>query len=93
MPQSDALAPVPSNGVTPMNEDPTDGYGEPSANARTTGGTVDFFSTLGTERKKPPRPDRPDPEKVSILRTYFLAVYMIQIASTSIASCHLPQRA
>ncbi|TBU47785.1 CwfJ C-terminus 1-domain-containing protein-like protein [Dichomitus squalens] len=63
MPETTLLAPSPSNGGTPMNEDPTDGYGEPSANTRTLGGTVDFFSSLGTERKKQPRPDRPDPDK------------------------------
>jgi len=39
-------------------------YGEPAGDSRTLGGGVDFFSGLGTERKKPPRPDRPDPEKV-----------------------------
>ncbi|KAI1789572.1 CwfJ C-terminus 1-domain-containing protein-like protein [Ganoderma leucocontextum] len=67
MPQSDLPAPASSTGGTPMNEDPMDGYGELSTNARTTGGTVDFFSSLGTERKKPPRPDRPDPDKPLIV--------------------------
>ncbi|KAF8967089.1 CwfJ C-terminus 1-domain-containing protein-like protein [Flammula alnicola] len=41
-------------------------YGEPSGDARTLGGGVDFFSSLGTERKKAPRPDKPDPEKPKI---------------------------
>ncbi|KAF4617441.1 hypothetical protein D9613_005999 [Agrocybe pediades] len=43
-----------------------DGYGEPSSSARTTGGGVDFFSSLGTERKKPPKPDQADPDKLKI---------------------------
>ena len=42
----------------------TSGYGESSSNARTMSGTVDFFSSLGTEKKKKPPPDRPDPSKV-----------------------------
>jgi hypothetical protein len=43
-----------------------DGYGEASGDARTLGGGVDFFSSLGKERTKA-RPDKPDPEKVVIL--------------------------
>ena len=34
----------------------TEEYGEPSTNARTAAGGVDFFSSLGTERKKKPIP-------------------------------------
>ncbi|PCH40153.1 hypothetical protein WOLCODRAFT_136692 [Wolfiporia cocos MD-104 SS10] len=45
----------------------TEDYGEPSQNARTTSGTVDFFSSLGTDvRKNKPKPDRPDPDKPHI---------------------------
>jgi hypothetical protein len=38
----------------------TDGYGEETVSTRTLGGDVDFFSTLGTERKrgKPAEPQR-----------------------------------
>lgn len=43
--------------------DVTEGYDEPSSSHRMEGGT-DFFSSLGTEKKKPPRPERPDPDKV-----------------------------
>ncbi|KAJ3512300.1 hypothetical protein NLJ89_g3592 [Agrocybe chaxingu] len=43
-----------------------DGYGEPQTSSRTLGGGVDFFSSLGTERKKPPRPDKTDPDKPTI---------------------------
>ena len=65
MPESNLPAPASSTSSIPTNDDPMDGYGEPSTNARTTGGTVDFFSSLGTERKKPPRPERPNPDQVS----------------------------
>ncbi|KIY45639.1 hypothetical protein FISHEDRAFT_48891 [Fistulina hepatica ATCC 64428] len=41
----------------------TEGYGEPSDNHRTLGGGVDFFSSLGTEIKKKPKPQQPDPDK------------------------------
>ncbi|OCH91871.1 hypothetical protein OBBRIDRAFT_752448 [Obba rivulosa] len=45
----------------------TEGYGEPSQDARTMTGGVDFFSNLGTERKrKPKEADRPDPDKLHI---------------------------
>jgi hypothetical protein len=41
----------------------TDGYGEETTSTRTLGGDVDFFSTLGTERKrgKPAEPQRVGP--------------------------------
>ena len=64
MPPSTPTIPISPSRGTPMDEDPMDGYGEPSSNARTTGGSVDFFSSLGSERKKKPQPDRPDPDKV-----------------------------
>ncbi|KAH9936259.1 CwfJ C-terminus 1-domain-containing protein-like protein [Fomitopsis serialis] len=41
----------------------TEGYGESSQNARKVAGNLDFFSSLGTEHKKKPQPDRPDPDK------------------------------
>ncbi|KAI0770353.1 CwfJ C-terminus 1-domain-containing protein-like protein [Fomes fomentarius] len=64
MPSSTPIVPASSSRGTPMEEDPTDGYGDPSSNARTMGGTVDFFSSLGTERKKKQQqPDKPDPDK------------------------------
>jgi len=41
----------------------TDGYGEPQSNARTLDGEVQFFSTLGTERrKKPPQRTLEEPK-------------------------------
>jgi len=49
----------------------TEDYGELSGGSRTLGGGVDFFSSLGTERKKAPRPDKPDPEKVPALLLEF----------------------
>ncbi|TDL23177.1 hypothetical protein BD410DRAFT_721682 [Rickenella mellea] len=44
----------------------TEEYGEPAENVRTMDGGVDFFSGLGTERKKKKKDDRPDPEKPEI---------------------------
>ncbi|KAF8073627.1 CwfJ C-terminus 1-domain-containing protein-like protein [Lyophyllum atratum] len=41
----------------------TDNYGEPSNSSRSLGGSVDFFSSLGTDIKRKPRPERPDPDK------------------------------
>ncbi|KAJ7505481.1 CwfJ C-terminus 1-domain-containing protein-like protein [Mycena galericulata] len=41
----------------------TEDYGESSEDQRTLGGGVDFFSSLGTDMKKKPRTDRPDPDK------------------------------
>jgi len=49
----------------------TEDYGELSGGSRKLGGGVDFFSSLGTERKKAPRPDKPDPEKVPTLLPKF----------------------
>lgn len=42
----------------------TEEYGETSGDSRTMSGGVDFFSSLGTERKKEPRADKPNPDKV-----------------------------
>lgn len=47
-------------------DDLTDGYGEGSGGGRTLGGGVDFFGSLGTERKrKDPNENKPDPNKVN----------------------------
>lgn len=55
-----------SRPVGSNDEDMADGYGEPSQNARTTSGAVDFFASLGTDvvKKKKPEPDRPNPDQV-----------------------------
>ncbi|RPD77778.1 hypothetical protein L226DRAFT_532550 [Lentinus tigrinus ALCF2SS1-7] len=63
MPETTPVVPASSSADVPVSEDPTDGYGETSANTRTTGGAVDFFSSLGTERKKKPTPNKPNPDK------------------------------
>jgi hypothetical protein len=47
------------------DESLTDGYGEPSTSTRTLGGGVDFFSSLGKEKERKPKPDLPNPDKVS----------------------------
>ncbi|PPQ99199.1 hypothetical protein CVT26_014122 [Gymnopilus dilepis] len=43
-----------------------DGYGGSSTGSRNLGGGIDFFSSLGTEKKKAPRPEKPDPDKLKI---------------------------
>lgn len=47
------------------DESLTDGYGEPSASSRNLGGGVDFFSGLGKEKERKPKPDLPNPDKVT----------------------------
>jgi hypothetical protein len=42
----------------------TGSYAESSVSGRTPGDAVDFFSSLGTEKKRKPQPDKPDPDKV-----------------------------
>ena len=56
------------------DESLTEGYGEPSENADTMSGGVDFFSTLGTEVKKKPLPERPDPDKACPCMFFTLAL-------------------
>lgn len=52
---------------TVTGDDLTDGYGEGSGGGRNLGGGVDFFGSLGTERKrKDPNENKPDPNKVSL---------------------------
>ena len=48
------------------DESLTDGYGEPSASSRTLEGGVDFFSSLGKEKERKPKPDLPNPDKVTL---------------------------
>lgn len=48
-----------------VDQDLTEDYGDNAGDKRTLGGGVDFFSSLGTERKKKQRDNGPDPEKVS----------------------------
>jgi hypothetical protein len=68
------LEPSTSSAVPPMmslpqldggDESLTDGYGEPSASGRNPGGGIDFFSSLGKEKERKPKPDLPNPDKVS----------------------------
>ncbi|KAG9010213.1 hypothetical protein FRB94_010912 [Tulasnella sp. JGI-2019a] len=46
----------------------TEGYGDMDTDKRTLGGGVDFFSSLGTERKKKGREDKPDPMNMPVSR-------------------------
>ncbi|KAI0036473.1 CwfJ C-terminus 1-domain-containing protein-like protein [Vararia minispora EC-137] len=41
-------------------------YGDATVNLRTLGGSVDFFSSLGSEKVRRPPPDRPNPDEVRI---------------------------
>ena len=56
------------------NESLTEDYGDPVANGRTLGGGVDFFSSLGTERKKKPKEDKVD-DKVGYCASSSSTVY------------------
>lgn len=47
------------------DESLTDGYGEPSTSSRNLGAGVDFFSSLGKEKERKPKPDFPNPDKVT----------------------------
>ena len=51
----------------PQHDSFTEGYGEAEGNGRTLTGEVDFFSNLGTERKRKQPKDRIDPEKANFL--------------------------
>ncbi|KAJ7712436.1 CwfJ C-terminus 1-domain-containing protein-like protein [Mycena metata] len=66
LPRSEPVLPA----ATPRRVQPpsgdesfTEDYGESVQDQRTLGGGVDFFSSLGTDIKKKPRADRPDPDK------------------------------
>ncbi|KAI0372225.1 hypothetical protein BV20DRAFT_964344 [Pilatotrama ljubarskyi] len=66
MPPTTPLVPatLATDTPVPMDEDMTEGYGESRGNNRTANGTVDFFSSLGTEvKRKKPEDSRPDPDK------------------------------
>jgi hypothetical protein len=67
------LEPPVGSSASPVFRDPrlegggeslTEGYGEQSTSTRSLGGGVDFFSSLGKERERKPKPDLPDPDKV-----------------------------
>lgn len=47
------------------DESMTDDYGDASGGQRTLGGGIDFFSNLGTDIKRKPFQERPDPDQVS----------------------------
>lgn len=60
-----SLPPDVKRQLTVAGESMTDDYGEVSGNQRTLGSGIDFFSSLGTDIKRKPRPERPDPDRVS----------------------------
>jgi hypothetical protein len=62
---------VPKRSTTDNEELLTEDYGEPLSKACTTGGGVDFFSSLGKEHKKK-KPEKPNPDLVlSFLSLFF----------------------
>jgi hypothetical protein len=69
IPAVPASSSVPQQPLEMSDEFLTEDYGEIPSNRRTMGGSVDFFSSLGTEHKKK-QPDKPDPEKVFIIEIY-----------------------
>ncbi|KAF9464145.1 CwfJ C-terminus 1-domain-containing protein-like protein [Collybia nuda] len=54
---------LPTDARLKADDSMTDDYGEPSDGRRTLGGGVDFFSSLGTDTKRKPKLQRPDPDK------------------------------
>ena len=65
MPPSTPVIPEVVSRMVAEDEPMTEGYGEPSQNARNMSGNVDFFSSLGTERQEKPKVDKPNPDNVS----------------------------
>jgi hypothetical protein len=59
------------------NDSFTEDYGKPSGDSRTTSGGVDFFSSLGTERKKNLKPEKPNPDKVCFFFSLFDLHYIV----------------
>ncbi|PSS06844.1 hypothetical protein PHLCEN_2v3563 [Hermanssonia centrifuga] len=49
-------------GIPEVEDSLTDGYGEPSHDVRSASGGVDFFSSLGTERRRKPPPKLEEPK-------------------------------
>jgi len=68
LPTSRPVAPRPTPPVThvPQHDSFTEGYGDAEGNGRTLTGEIDFFSNLGTERKRKQPKDRIDPEKAIV---------------------------
>jgi hypothetical protein len=64
------------------DESLTESYGEQLEVSRNAG---DFFSSLGTEKKKPTRPEKPDPDKVYMITsgTPYLNCFVFQLKISS----------
>lgn len=67
----------------------TDGYAESSVSGRTLGGAVDFFSSLGTEKKRKPQPDKPDPDKVFHTLLLIATVYQPRLLQPKVSDREL----
>ena len=66
----------------------TEEYGEESGGARNLTGGVDFFSSLGTERQKKQKPNRPNPDDVREL-----SLFAFYPSNTFAGPCHSRERA
>jgi hypothetical protein len=62
---SSAEPPAMSRQFEGGDESLTEGYGEPSTSTRALEGGIDFFSSLGKEKERKPKPDLPNPDKVN----------------------------
>lgn len=68
-----------------MEEDSlTESYGDPTVNSRAMGGGVDFFSNLGTERKRKEKEKPAD--KVSISTLWLLDISLMFVLFFSLSS-------
>lgn len=80
-PQSAPTIPRDTPGTSKLpvldDESYTDDYGDTTDGKRTLGGGVDFFSSLGTEhKKKDPKANKPDPDKVRHVLPYVSSVFL-----------------
>jgi hypothetical protein len=76
IPAVPASSSVPRESREMNDESLTDDYGEASSSRRTMSGGVDFFSSLGTEHKKK-QPEKPDPEKVFLIKRFRGVIILI----------------
>lgn len=62
----------------------TEGYGDIPPSTRNLGGSVDFFSTLGSERQKKPQNERPNPDKACRIISLFRHLLTISLSFKSV---------
>ena len=77
--------------LSSTNDSFTEDYGEPSGDSRTTSGGVDFFSSLGTQRNKNPKPEKPNPDMVCFALFLIYVTLVTMISKPFISSRELNQ--